>query len=310
MSNRKKAIFLLILTSLCFALMSTFMKLATDIPSLEKAFFRNVISFIIASFLFIKYVKGEVESRAKEENKSKRELIKEIASPKSPKLLFARAVAGTLGVTLNYQAIDYLPLADSSVLQKLSPFYTIIFSYFLLKENITRKQIVCIAFAFIGCVIAVGPQFSSSSGPYMMGILGAGAAGLAYTFIRMLGLRGENGKLIILTFSFLSLVFIFPMMIGNYVPLVGVNLLYVVLGSLCATGAQLSLTKAYSLAPSKEISIYEYTQPLFAAVLGLVFFGTLPTMINIIGFIIIIGSAIMLYVDIPFLKKDKENKVI
>lgn len=60
-----------------------------------------------------------------------------------------------------------------------------------------------------------------------------------------------------------------------------------------ATGGQLSITKAYTKAPAKEISVFDYSQVIFAALLGFVFLQQIPDYLSVIGYVIIIGSAIL-----------------
>jgi drug/metabolite transporter (DMT)-like permease len=48
---------------------------------------------------------------------------------------------------------------------------------------------------------------------------------------------------------------------------------------------------AYTLAPAKEISVFDYTQVLFAALLGFLFLGEKPDILSFAGYIIIIGAA-------------------
>ena len=84
-----------------------------------------------------------------------------------------------------------------------------------------------------------------------------------------------------------------PMMIVQYQPMLWWQVL-VLLGAGCmAAGAQFSLTAAYSYAPAKEISVYDYTQVLFTALWGLLFLSELPDWISIIGYVIIIGAAVL-----------------
>ena len=56
---------------------------------------------------------------------------------------------------------------------------------------------------------------------------------------------------------------------------------------------QLCVTKAYSLAPAKEISVFDYSQVLFAAIWGFLFLGEIPDMFSRIGYVIIIGTALV-----------------
>ena len=50
------------------------------------------------------------------------------------------------------------------------------------------------------------------------------------------------------------------------------QVIILLLAGAAATGGQLSITAAYTYAPAKEISVYDYTQVIFAAVWGFFFF--------------------------------------
>ena len=66
---------------------------------------------------------------------------------------------------------------------------------------------------------------------------------------------------------------------------------YLLMAGLMAAGGQFSITSAYTYAPAKEISVYDYTQVLFAAVLGFVFLKQVPDVYSLVGYVIIIGVA-------------------
>ena len=102
--------FLIILSAFCFALMNTFVRLAGDLPSIQKSFFRN---FIAAIFAAVMIVKSGTSFRWNKGN--------------LPDLL-VRAIAGTVGILCNFYAVDHLVLSDASMLNKMSPFFVIIFS--------------------------------------------------------------------------------------------------------------------------------------------------------------------------------------
>ncbi len=48
-------------------------------------------------------------------------------------------------------------------------------------------------------------------------------------------------------------------------------------------GGQLSITAAYTAAPAKEISVFDYSQILFAALLGIFFLGQYPDLPSLLG---------------------------
>ena len=53
------------------------------------------------------------------------------------KFLILRALFGTIGILGNFYAIDHLVLSDANMLNKMSPFFVILFSYLILKEDLT-----------------------------------------------------------------------------------------------------------------------------------------------------------------------------
>ena len=74
------------------------------------------------------------------------------------------------------------------------------------------------------------------------------------------------------------------------------QLLFLLLAGISAAGGQFSITKAYTKAPAREISVFDYTQVLFAALLGFIFLGQIPDVFSFIGYVIIIGSAVFKWI--------------
>ena len=67
--------------------------------------------------------------------------------------------------------------------------------------------------------------------------------------------------------------------------------LYLVLAGFAAAGGQFSITAAYRLAPAREISVYDYSQVLFAALLGILVLGEWPDALSAVGYVVIISAA-------------------
>ena len=66
------------------------------------------------------------------------------------------------------------------------------------------------------------------------------------------------------------------------------------IGSGCsAMVGQICITKAYTYAPAKEISVYDYTQVIYSALLGFIFVGQIPDRLSFIGYTIIISMAVL-----------------
>lgn len=277
MTNKQKGIMFILISAFSFALMNLFVQLAGDINPIQKSFFRNLIAFLFAASVLLK----NRDFSYKKENL---------------KYLILRSVLGTVGILCNYYALGHLLLSDASMLNKLSPFVVLICSYIFLKEKINAVQIMSIIVAFIGSLFIIRPGFSLTAMlPALIGLLGAVAAGGAYTTVRYLGLRGERGPFIVFFFSAFSCIAVLPYILLNYEPMTLKQLCMLLLAGLAASGGQFGVTYAYKYAPARDISIYDYTQVIFAAIFGFVAFGQLPDTMSFIGYIIICGVSILMY---------------
>lgn len=276
-SNKTKGILCIILSAFCFAFMSTFVKLSGDLPSMQKSFFRNAVALIFSTVMLMR---TEEKFRFNKSNLP---------------YLFMRAFFGTVGLICNFYAIDKLVLADASILNKLSPFFAIIFSYLILKEKVSFIQGAAVVIAFIGAIFIIKPTGINFNIGSVAGFIGGMGAGIAYTMVRILSKRGERGPFIVFFFSAFSCLATLPFMIIDFHPMAWWQLLSLIGAGLAATGGQFSITAAYSYSPAKEISVYDYTNTIFAAILGFIFFGELPDVLSIIGYIIIISVGIIMF---------------
>jgi drug/metabolite transporter (DMT)-like permease len=256
--------------------MSLFVRLAGDLPVFEKAFFRNFVAAIISFGMLVK---------------SRDFKIKKGSLP----ALIGRAVAGTIGLWCNFYAIDNMNISDASILNKLAPFFSIIFSIFLLKEKAGWRDWLIVIVAFVGALFVVKPTGLSVSMPAAAGVLGGIMAGLAYTLVRVMGRYGERKSMIVFFFSAFSCLASLPFMVFCFQPMTGLQLLFLILAGCAAAGAQFAVTGAYQCAPARDISVYDYSQVLFTALWGLIFLGEFPDQWSIIGYVIIIGAAVVKY---------------
>lgn len=278
MNPKTKGIIYVITAAFGFSMMSVFVHLAGDLPVFQKAFFRNIAALVFVTVIMLSRKIGFVPEK------------------KNLPALFGRAAFGTLGLLCNFYAIDRLVLADANMLNKLSPFFAIVFSVFLLKEKPTAVQILGVFAAFIGSAFIIKPSIGGYPVfPAVIGAVGGMGAGLAYTFVRYLGGRGENSFRIIFFFSTFSSLLCLPFMIADFSSLSLRSLALLICAGISASIGQFGITKAYVYAPAKEISVYDYTQVLFAAMFGFLFFGQVPDALSVAGYCLICGAGIGMF---------------
>lgn len=243
---------------------------------MQKAFFRNAFALVIAvSALII--------------NKEKFSIPKEFRSD-----IFFRCLFGTTGLIANFYAIDRLNLADANMLNKLSPFFAILVSIIILKEKPSKMDILATIIAFIGALFIIRPTGSNLElVPALIGLYGGFGAGTAYVFVRSAGKKGAKTPIIVTCFSLFSCILTLPFMVFSYAPMSPKQWLILILAGLSAAVGQFAITTAYRFAPAKKLSVFDYVQVIFAALWGFLFLHEVPVPLSIIGYVIIIGIAVI-----------------
>lgn len=281
LSNKTKGIICILISALCFSGMSSFINLSGDVPTPQKVFFRNLVALFCASAILIKN--------------------HEPFKPAKGCIPFhiLRSSAGLLGVFGNFYATTHMAhTADAAILNKMSPFFTLIFSAIFLKEKVKPKQAVAISIAFVGAMFVIKPSMTNVELlPSISGFIGGVCAGAAYTCVRHMGNKGENGRFTVFFFSAFSVALTAPYLIFNYHPMTTQQFIYLLLVGVCAAGGQFAITAAYTFAPSREISVYDYSNIVFTAIEGYLFLGhQIPDALSIVGYFIICAMAVWMFI--------------
>ncbi len=277
--NKTKGIFFMLLSSLGFSLMAVSIKYADGIPLFEKIFFRNLVSFFVALW-GLRHTKNFADLLGKKGNR---------------KFLFLRAFTGLLGVIGNFYGITYLPLANANIITKLSPFIVLFFSAYFLKKKIRKIQVAGFFISFFGLILIIRPTLDFNILPSLGALTSAVCGGAAYTLVRHLGNRKENPNTIVFVFSMISVLGMFPLMMMDFVRPTFYQLLILISIGIFASFGQFGLTYAYKYSKASEVSIYSYSSIIFTLILGFMFFGEVPDLLEIIGGTIVVAVAVKLY---------------
>ena len=273
-SERTLGILCILGAAFCFSLMSLFVRLAGDVPTMQKIFFRNLVAALTAFVILAREGNGfRIHTGCLGGH-------------------LARSITGMIGMIANFWAIDHIGMADANMLNKLSPFFAILLSIFILREYPKRVDILSVLAAFIGAVFVVRPTAGIASLPALAGVLGGLGAGTAYTFVRYLSRKGERGPEIVMFFSTFTCIGSIPFFAFNFQPMSVRQWVFLLLAGCAAAGGQLTITAAYRHAPAKEISVFDYSQIVYAALWGFLLFGEIPDALSIVGYIIIISAAV------------------
>lgn len=273
--NRVKGMLCILAAAFGFSLMTFFVRISGDLPTMQKAFFRNAVAAVVSFFVLV---------RSEEKFRIKKEARWDIA---------LRCLFGTSGLIANFYAIDRLSIADANMLNKLSPFFAILVSIPVLKEVPKKIDIIATVIAFIGALFVMRPTAGLEAVPALIGLYGGFGAGTAYVFVRRATGKGERATMIVFCFSFFSSLVTAPFLIFGYSHMTPWQLACLVLAGISASLGQFGITNAYRFAPAREISVFDYSQVIYAAILGMIFLSETPVLLSIVGYMIIIGVAIV-----------------
>jgi drug/metabolite transporter (DMT)-like permease len=249
------------------------------IPAHEIVWFRSLVTFIISYVLL------------------KRKGLSILGTNR--KWLLIRGIFGTLALTFFFITIQHSELAIATVLQYLSPIFTLLLAQYLFGMRINNKQWLMIGIALLGVLTISYHKLRGSNIELIwlvLGLLSAICSGVAYNAI----LKCKE------TDSALNVVIYFPMIA---IPIMSVALLfdYVLptfqeLMVLLAIGvltqfAQVYMTKALQTGHYAEIAPFKYLGAIYAVVLGYTVFDEKVHLVAGIGMLAIllgvIGSQIL-----------------
>jgi drug/metabolite transporter (DMT)-like permease len=211
---------------------------------------------------------------------------------------FAHGLRGGLGIFAPlpfFAALQYLPLADATVVFFSSSFILTAISAIVLKERVGIHRWSAVVIGFGGVVIAMNPAGDSDYWAYLLVL----CAALAYAGIQI------SGKQLMKQDSVISLVFSFNLMIGlassAILPWVWVSISWSVLGvvllmALLAVCGHIALTAAFGKAQVSAIAPFEYTSLIWIVLLGYLLFQDIPSQQVWLGAVVVISCGLyMIY---------------
>jgi drug/metabolite transporter (DMT)-like permease len=257
----------MLFASFAFAIMGVCVKLASSLYSTsEIVMYRGAIGMTVM-FCVILYQGGSFRTRF-------------------PIAHLWRGTVGVVALWLWFYAIAILPLATAMTLNYMAPIWIALIllcaGWWHAKDRVEWPLMAAIAMSFVGVTLLLQPAFESQQ---LAGALTALVSGmlsaLAYLQVRKLGLAGEPEYRVVFYFSVVNFL---AGVIGNVAsagtgPVTwhahssgyGVALLLAI--GLCATMAQMAMTRAYRLGKTLVVANLQYTGIVFSSAWGVLIFG-------------------------------------
>lgn len=200
---------------------------------------------------------------------------------------------------LQNQGLRYAGATDAAILIAMSPVFIALLSWVILKERISRLQVVGIVIAFAGSVLVATNGSFNNLGFNKLRLYGdllvlLSSLAWAIFSITLKKLLTRYPPTTIMTYStFVGTIFLIPFSLMEYpvdflaVNFTGwINIIY--LGLLASAVGNLIWNSALEKVPAVTAGAYLYLSPVVAAVIAFIFLHEIPSLYTVIGGLIII----------------------
>ena len=201
-----------------------------------------------------------------------------------------------------FKTITLTSLSVAAVLLYTAPAFVMVMSFFLFKENMTKKKVAALVIAFMGCVLVSGVVGGSGT-LNAKGLLVGLGAGFGYALYSIFGRyalqRGYNSITITFyTFVFATLATIFMADVASIIYIVekqpGISVYATFMILFVTLFPYLCYTKGLSGMENGTASVIASIEPVMATVLGILIYKEEMTFVNAFGMILVLGSIVIL----------------
>jgi drug/metabolite transporter (DMT)-like permease len=222
-----------------------------------------------------------------------REGLSRVLNPPRRPMQFVRVALSTMEVVCFYWAVVYLPLADTVTYYMASPIYVTALAALLLGETVGWRRWLAVGLGFVGVLIALDPSGGRIAWYSLIPLVGSVGFALLLIVTRML--RGTS-DITLVTWQTLG-----SLAVGivaapfdwttppprDFALLAGLGIV--------ATLAHFAVNRSLKLAPAAVVVPYQYSQIVWAVVLGFIVFGDIPAAHVTVGSLIIIAAGLYIF---------------
>ncbi|MCZ8259599.1 MAG: DMT family transporter [Beijerinckiaceae bacterium] len=276
--NRMKAILLILLAFACFsALDATAKWLSPRIGVVETTWARYLSSFLIVSVFLNPWSKPGLMRTSR------------------PMLQAIRSATLLVSTVLNFIALQYLQLAETTTILFLQPLLVALISGPLLGEWAGPRRLVAIGVGFIGVLLITRPGAGGIHWAAIFSFLGVGAYA-AYSMITRVLAAHDSSETTMFYSAIAGVVVLTPIIPFIWrMPADGLTLALMVLVGFWGALGHWLLILAHRHASAATLAPFLYTQIIWMIGLGYFVFGDLPDLWTLAGASIVIMSGIYLF---------------
>jgi drug/metabolite transporter (DMT)-like permease len=211
---------------------------------------------------------------------------------RNPRLVHLRGLSGVLGNLCVIYAFTSIPLAEVYSLTFLAPLFIVVISVSMLGERVTGPRWLFLALSFAGVLLVVRPGFRELEPGHFAAIGAAFFGAVTTTVLRVVAPTETRVSLIGVASTYilgLNLLLMLPVFV---VPSLEQMATFAVIGGLGGTG-QILFIAATRRIPASQIAPTQYSQIIWAIILGALFYAEFPDLLAYIGLGVVITAGVL-----------------
>jgi drug/metabolite transporter (DMT)-like permease len=211
-----------------------------------------------------------------------------------PRTQFLRGALLLASTALNFSALQYLQLAQTSAIMFSNPLWVCALSHLILKERVGPRRWAAVTVGFGGVVIIMRPGLGGFHWAMILSILAALSGALYQLTTRRVG-ADDRSETSLLYGTFWGTVCALPATAFSFQLPSGWQWPVLILAGFCGSFGHYLLIAAHRLAPASLLAPYSYTQIIWMMFLGFALFGQIPDGPTLIGALIVIASGLYVF---------------
>lgn len=275
-----RGVVLKVLSTLAFMSMATLVKLVSDrFPVGEITFARSLFALIPVAI----WAAGHGGLRT-------------VFYTARPRAHLLRSAVGVTGMFLGFAALARLPLADSTAISFTAPLITVALAAIILHEHVRVYRWSAVAAGFVGVIIILSGYVEEGAPDRTL--FGAGLQLAAAFVVALVSIqirhmtRTEPAATIVIYFSiFSALVSLLTIPFGWVMPTPLEATALLAIGILGGIG-QVLMTESFRHADASLLAPFDYLSLIWALLITLVIFGTVPTGTMLIGASVVVAAGL------------------
>jgi drug/metabolite transporter (DMT)-like permease len=211
-------------------------------------------------------------------------------------LYVVRCVLSLASMLCWFTALAWLPLAQAVALSFTAPLFATAMAAVFLKETVRARRWTATVVGLVGVVVILWPQLAVPGGATLSGgialaILSTILSVVVSLIVKRLSATEPANAIVTYMVLLLTPMSLFPALLHWTWPPVDTWFWLVAMGAFGSLG-HICYVRAFAMADASAVMPYDYTRLLFAAVIGWIAFGELPTAYTWSGAAIIVASAV------------------